>query len=145
MKTNKVCDAELNSRQIRENRKTSYLILLSPYKSNVLKKKTIIYPSLKRGKRHIKWNRWRNSYCYMALADKSISYHLQLSFNEYNVPYCSALLWHRLMGRNVLATSFSGTKKIRAYAHCAKQSVSLNKCILYLHSVILAIYIVHFT
>ncbi|KAK0572557.1 hypothetical protein LWI29_033445 [Acer saccharum] len=35
---------------------------------------------------------------------------------------CSALLWHRLMGKNVLSTSFSGTKKIRAYAHCAKQS-----------------------
>ncbi|CAL5400453.1 unnamed protein product [Camellia sinensis] len=34
----------------------------------------------------------------------------------------SALLWNRLMGRNVLSTSFSGTKKIRAYAHCAKQS-----------------------
>lgn len=35
----------------------------------------------------------------------------------------SALLWHRLMGNNVLSTSFSGTKKIRAYAHCAKHSV----------------------
>uniref|UniRef100_A0A7N0T141 Heparanase-like protein 3 n=2 Tax=Kalanchoe fedtschenkoi TaxID=63787 RepID=A0A7N0T141_KALFE len=42
-----------------------------------------------------------------------------------NPDYYSALLWHRLMGRNVLSTSFtssSGTKKIRAYAHCAKQS-----------------------
>nr|GLL20383.1 heparanase-like protein 3 [Ipomoea trifida] len=39
-----------------------------------------------------------------------------------NPDYYSALLWHRLMGTNVLATSFSGTKKIRAYAHCAKQS-----------------------
>ncbi|CAH9110521.1 unnamed protein product [Cuscuta europaea] len=39
-----------------------------------------------------------------------------------NPDYYSALLWHQLMGRNVLATSFSGTKKIRAYAHCAKQS-----------------------
>lgn len=37
--------------------------------------------------------------------------------------YYSALLWHRLMGNNVLSTSFSGTKKIRAYAHCAKHSV----------------------
>lgn len=40
-----------------------------------------------------------------------------------NPDYYSALLWHRLMGRNVLATSFSGTKKIRAYAHCAKNSL----------------------
>ncbi|POO01329.1 Glycoside hydrolase [Trema orientale] len=39
-----------------------------------------------------------------------------------NPDYYSALLWHRLMGRNVLSTSFSGTKNIRAYAHCAKQS-----------------------
>lgn len=39
-----------------------------------------------------------------------------------NPDYYSALLWNRLMGRNVLSTSFSGTKKIRAYAHCAKNS-----------------------
>ncbi|XP_047339134.1 heparanase-like protein 3 [Impatiens glandulifera] len=39
-----------------------------------------------------------------------------------NPDYYSALLWHRLMGRNVLSTSFSGTKKIRAYAHCSKLS-----------------------
>ncbi|KAK3039961.1 hypothetical protein RJ639_027151 [Escallonia herrerae] len=39
-----------------------------------------------------------------------------------NPDYYSALLWHRLMGTRVLSTSFSATKKIRAYAHCAKQS-----------------------
>ncbi|KAJ8753216.1 hypothetical protein K2173_017816 [Erythroxylum novogranatense] len=39
-----------------------------------------------------------------------------------NPDYYSALLWHRLMGRNVLSTSFSGSKMIRAYALCAKQS-----------------------
>ncbi|XWS73004.1 hypothetical protein CRYUN_Cryun02cG0088600 [Craigia yunnanensis] len=39
-----------------------------------------------------------------------------------NPDYYSALLWHRLMGRNVLFTSFAGTKKIRTYTHCAKQS-----------------------
>ncbi|XP_039023932.1 heparanase-like protein 3 [Hibiscus syriacus] len=39
-----------------------------------------------------------------------------------NPDYYSALLWHRLMGRNVLYTSFNGTKKIRSYTHCAKQS-----------------------
>ncbi|KAL1553729.1 heparanase [Salvia divinorum] len=39
-----------------------------------------------------------------------------------NPDYYSALLWHRLMGRHVLSTSFNGTKTIRAYAHCAKHS-----------------------
>ncbi|XP_057538573.1 heparanase-like protein 3 [Amaranthus tricolor] len=41
---------------------------------------------------------------------------------EPNPDYYSALLWHKLMGRNVLSTSFSGTKNIRAYAHCSKLS-----------------------
>ena len=40
---------------------------------------------------------------------------------------CSALLWHRLMGQNVLSTNFNGSKKIRAYAHCARDSVSYNE------------------
>ncbi|RDX97651.1 Heparanase-like protein 3 [Mucuna pruriens] len=39
-----------------------------------------------------------------------------------NPDYYSALLWHRLMGRRVLSTTFYGTKKIRSYAHCAKES-----------------------
>ncbi|KAL9682393.1 hypothetical protein QQ045_014190 [Rhodiola kirilowii] len=42
-----------------------------------------------------------------------------------NPDYYSALLWHRLMGKNVLSTSISisnSTNKIRAYAHCAKKS-----------------------
>ncbi|KAK9027482.1 hypothetical protein V6N11_067315 [Hibiscus sabdariffa] len=35
-----------------------------------------------------------------------------------------ALLWHQLMGRNVLSTGFTRTEKIRSYSytHCAKQS-----------------------
>ncbi|KAF1001845.1 hypothetical protein AG4045_000122 [Apium graveolens] len=41
--------------------------------------------------------------------------------NAFVYSFC-ALLWHRLMGRKVLSTSFSGTKKLRAYTHCAKQS-----------------------
>ncbi|KAL4318214.1 hypothetical protein GQ457_18G003810 [Hibiscus cannabinus] len=41
---------------------------------------------------------------------------------EPNPDYYSALLWHRLMGRNVLSTSFTGSEKIRSYTHCAKQS-----------------------
>ncbi|GAV60542.1 Glyco_hydro_79n domain-containing protein [Cephalotus follicularis] len=39
-----------------------------------------------------------------------------------NPDYYSALLWHRLMGSNVLSTTFSGTNNIRAYAHCSKNS-----------------------
>lgn len=39
-----------------------------------------------------------------------------------NPDYYSALLWHRLMGRQVLSTHFVGTNKIRAYAHCSKNS-----------------------
>ncbi|KAJ6732295.1 HEPARANASE-LIKE PROTEIN 3 [Salix purpurea] len=39
-----------------------------------------------------------------------------------NPDYYSALLWHRLMGRNVLSATFFGTNNIRAYAHCAKAS-----------------------
>ncbi|KAI4335644.1 hypothetical protein L6164_014276 [Bauhinia variegata] len=51
-----------------------------------------------------------------------------------NPDYYSALLWHRLMGRHVLSTSFSGTKKIRAYAHCAKQSKGITLLLLNLDS-----------
>ncbi|KAJ0965961.1 hypothetical protein J5N97_027099 [Dioscorea zingiberensis] len=39
-----------------------------------------------------------------------------------NPDYYSALLWHRLMGQNVLSASFNGSKKIRAYAHCTRDS-----------------------
>lgn len=39
-----------------------------------------------------------------------------------NPDYYSALLWHRLMGTNVLSTTFDGPKNIRAYAHCARDS-----------------------
>ncbi|XP_050257940.1 heparanase-like protein 3 [Quercus robur] len=39
-----------------------------------------------------------------------------------NPDYYSALLWHRLMGNKVLSTRFSGTNKIRAYAHCSKKT-----------------------
>ncbi|KAL3497330.1 hypothetical protein ACH5RR_040062 [Cinchona calisaya] len=39
-----------------------------------------------------------------------------------NPDYYSALLWHRLMGRNVLATNLTAIQKLRAYAHCSKHS-----------------------
>ncbi|KAI3677331.1 hypothetical protein L1987_86956 [Smallanthus sonchifolius] len=46
-----------------------------------------------------------------------------------NPDYYSALLWHRLMGRHVLSTSFTGTNKIRSYAHCSKTSQKTGTCI----------------
>lgn len=51
-----------------------------------------------------------------------------------NPDYYSALLWHRLMGRNVLSTSFSGNNKIRAYTHCAKQSKGITVLLINLDS-----------
>ncbi|KAI3467996.1 hypothetical protein Pfo_024659 [Paulownia fortunei] len=50
-----------------------------------------------------------------------------LNTNTYvpNPDFYSALLWHRLMGRNVLSTSFVGTNKIRAYAHCSKNTLGI--------------------
>ncbi|XP_051137131.1 heparanase-like protein 3 [Andrographis paniculata] len=42
-----------------------------------------------------------------------------------NPDFYSALLWHRLMGRAVLSTSFDGTKKIRAYSHCSRNSAGI--------------------
>ncbi|XWS26195.1 hypothetical protein CRYUN_Cryun26dG0010200 [Craigia yunnanensis] len=48
--------------------------------------------------------------------------------------YYSALLWHRLMGRNVLSTSFSGTKSVRAYAHCSKQSQGITLLLINLNA-----------
>ncbi|XP_048134211.1 heparanase-like protein 3 isoform X2 [Rhodamnia argentea] len=47
---------------------------------------------------------------------------LDATSNNPNPDYYSALLWHRLMGRKVLGASFSGSNKIRVYAHCAKAS-----------------------
>ncbi|XP_008457259.2 heparanase-like protein 3 [Cucumis melo] len=49
---------------------------------------------------------------------------------EPNPDYYSALLWHRLMGRNVLTAGFNRTEKIRAYAHCSKQSKGITLLLL---------------
>ncbi|OMP13739.1 Glycoside hydrolase, family 79 [Corchorus olitorius] len=51
-----------------------------------------------------------------------------------NPDYYSALLWHRLMGSNVLSTSFSGTTDLRAYAHCSKQSQGITLLLINLNS-----------
>lgn len=47
-----------------------------------------------------------------------------------NPDYYSALLWHRLMGPKVLSTTFNGTKMIRAYAHCARDSKGITLLVL---------------
>ncbi|XP_043699659.1 heparanase-like protein 3 [Telopea speciosissima] len=51
-----------------------------------------------------------------------------------NPDYYSALLWHRLMGRTVLSANFTGTKNIRAYSHCAKQSQGITLLLINLDS-----------
>jgi len=38
-----------------------------------------------------------------------------------------ALLWHRLMGRNVLSVSHEGSSLLRAYAHCSKKGVIIDR------------------
>lgn len=40
-------------------------------------------------------------------------------------PGCSALVWNRLMGTKVLATSFNGAPYLRAYAHCQKNTTQV--------------------
>ncbi|PHU05256.1 hypothetical protein BC332_26078 [Capsicum chinense] len=50
-----------------------------------------------------------------------------------NPDYYGALLWHHLMGKNVLSTHFLGTKKLRAYAHCSKSSEGIALLLINMH------------
>ncbi|KAK4724942.1 hypothetical protein R3W88_027721 [Solanum pinnatisectum] len=50
-----------------------------------------------------------------------------------NPDYYGALLWHRLMGRNVLSTHFQGMKKLRSYAHCSKSSEGIALMLINMH------------
>ncbi|TKW19923.1 hypothetical protein SEVIR_4G051400v4 [Setaria viridis] len=61
------------------------------------------------------------SYCRQSLIGGNYGLLNTTTFQP-NPDYYSALLWHRLMGTKVLATTFTGTNKIRAYAHCARDS-----------------------
>ncbi|CAN6202329.1 unnamed protein product [Urochloa humidicola] len=61
------------------------------------------------------------SYCRQSLIGGNYGLLNTTTFQP-NPDYYSALLWHRLMGTKVLATTFPGTNKIRAYAHCARDS-----------------------
>ncbi|KAL6606098.1 hypothetical protein ACP70R_041751 [Stipagrostis hirtigluma subsp. patula] len=61
------------------------------------------------------------SYCRQSLIGGNYGLLNTTTFQP-NPDYYSALLWHRLMGTKVLATKFSGTNMIRAYAHCTRDS-----------------------
>ncbi|KAM7484404.1 hypothetical protein LguiA_000413 [Lonicera macranthoides] len=37
-----------------------------------------------------------------------------------------ALLWHRLMGKNVLSTTHNGSPYLRAYSHCSKKKPGIS-------------------
>ncbi|KAH6769554.1 glucuronidase 2 [Perilla frutescens var. hirtella] len=43
-----------------------------------------------------------------------------------NPDYYGALLWHRLMGKNVLSTTHDGSPYLRAYAHCSKKTAGIS-------------------
>ncbi|WVZ82273.1 hypothetical protein U9M48_029556 [Paspalum notatum var. saurae] len=64
------------------------------------------------------------SYCRQSLIGGNYGLLNTTTFQP-NPDYYSALLWHRLMGTKVLATKFSGTNKIRSYAHCARNSTGI--------------------
>ncbi|GAB2223130.1 hypothetical protein Droror1_Dr00017267 [Drosera rotundifolia] len=60
------------------------------------------------------------TYCRQSLIGGNYGLLNTTSFHP-NPDYYSALLWHRLMGKQVLSMSSSWTNKLRAYAHCSKQ------------------------
>ncbi|KAL0420926.1 UNVERIFIED_CONTAM: Heparanase-like protein 2 [Sesamum latifolium] len=43
-----------------------------------------------------------------------------------NPDYYGALLWHRLMGQQVLSTSHDGSPYLRAYSHCSKKTSGIS-------------------
>ncbi|PIN21935.1 Beta-glucuronidase [Handroanthus impetiginosus] len=43
-----------------------------------------------------------------------------------NPDYYGALLWHRLMGKNVLSVSHTGSPYLRVYSHCSKQTAGIS-------------------
>lgn len=47
-----------------------------------------------------------------------------------NPDYYGALLWHRLMGKTVLATSHFGSPYLRTYTHCSKQKPGITMLII---------------
>ncbi|KAK4479814.1 hypothetical protein RD792_015352 [Penstemon davidsonii] len=47
-----------------------------------------------------------------------------------NPDYYGALLWHRLMGKNVLSTSHNSSPYLRVYSHCSKNSAGISVLII---------------
>ncbi|KAL8035442.1 hypothetical protein ABFX02_12G097000 [Erythranthe guttata] len=43
-----------------------------------------------------------------------------------NPDYYGALLWHRLMGKNVLSATHNGSPYLRAYSHCSKKTAGIS-------------------
>lgn len=56
---------------------------------------------------------------------KKISGTMSSSY-EFALWQYSALLWHRLMGKGVLAVNSNASPYLRVYAHCAKEIVRYN-------------------
>ncbi|XP_038687778.1 heparanase-like protein 1 [Tripterygium wilfordii] len=50
-----------------------------------------------------------------------------------NPDYYSALLWHRLMGKRVLAVKTNALSYLRSYAHCSKEGVGVTLLLINLH------------
>lgn len=69
------------------------------------------------------------SYCRQSLIGGNYGLLNTITFKP-NPDYYSALLWHRLMGSKVLSTNFIGTRKIRAYTHCARDSKGITLLLL---------------
>ncbi|XP_068656282.1 heparanase-like protein 1 isoform X2 [Aristolochia californica] len=51
-----------------------------------------------------------------------------------NPDYYSALLWHRLMGKDVLSVDYNGSPFLRVYAHCSKGKEGVTLLLLNLHN-----------
>ncbi|KAK6133641.1 hypothetical protein DH2020_032551 [Rehmannia glutinosa] len=47
-----------------------------------------------------------------------------------NPDYYGALLWHRLMGKNVLSASHNGSPYLRIYSHCSKKTAGISVLII---------------
>ncbi|KAL9226750.1 hypothetical protein vseg_002524 [Gypsophila vaccaria] len=73
------------------------------------------------------------TYCRQSLVGGNYGL-LQTSTFAPNPDYYSALLWHRLMGKQVLSTSVNGMKTLRAYTHCSKQSQGITLLLINLDS-----------
>lgn len=73
------------------------------------------------------------SYCRQSLVGGNYGLLNSTTFAP-NPDFYSALLWHRLMGANVLEVKVSDSAFVRAYAHCAKGNAGATLLLLNLHN-----------